>query len=203
MNVWKRSLSVSAVLVFAAALGLSFGFADEAGAQAYKYKDDKGAVHFTENYYEIPEKYRKRVEQRDMPAHLAEPGSPEAKAQDATPQEGSVEASFEDGLRSGMGRDLTIKQQDQLHAWMAKWKWPFIAAFMVNWIIALCLVIHALTQGHILWGLANFFVGVTSPFYLVLHLEQSPVAKGGILLLYLSPIIVSAVAMTELVGFLS
>jgi hypothetical protein len=204
MNACKRlglALALPA-LGFALCLALGGG-ACEAEAQAYKYKDDNGHVHFTENLYEVPEKYRKRVETRDMPAHRAEPGSPEAAAEAAAPAEGSVAASFEDGVRSGLGRDLTIKQQDALHLWMAKWKWPFIGALLVNCLIALCLVIHALVQGHILWGLANFFVGVTSPFYLVIHLEQSPPVKAVLLLLYLSPIIVVAIAVSELVSTLS
>ncbi|MGH2899048.1 MAG: DUF4124 domain-containing protein, partial [Solirubrobacteraceae bacterium] len=77
--------------MFALLLGLGW-LASDARAQAYKYKDERGHVHFTENLYEVPARYRSQVETRDMPVHVPPAGSAEAKS--APPAEGSVAASF-------------------------------------------------------------------------------------------------------------
>jgi uncharacterized protein DUF4124 len=183
------------LLVTLAVLATAF-LAHEARAQAYKYKDSNGHVHFTEDYYQIPERYRKQVETREMPAHV-DPNSPEAKKAD----QGAAAASFEEGMRQNMG-NLTTKQEEALHKWVARWLWPFVAAMVVNCIIALSMVIHAFVQGRIGWGLANFFIGVSSPFYLMMHLEQSLPARLGLLLLYLSPMIVGGMAGADLASVL-
>jgi uncharacterized protein DUF4124 len=186
------------------AVGLAFAasalLARPAQAQAYKYKDSNGHVHFTEDYDSVPERYRNQVETREMPVQV-DP-SAAAKAEPPVPGGGAAAASFEDGVRQGMGGNLTIKQQDALHAWMKKWVWPWIAAMVVNVIIALSMVIHAFVQGKIGWGLANFFVGVTSPFYMMMHLEQSIAVRLGLLFLYLAPMIVAGIAGAELASAL-
>ncbi|HXZ85190.1 MAG TPA: DUF4124 domain-containing protein [Myxococcota bacterium] len=185
------------VAVLVLALGVALA-ARAARAQAYKYKDDQGHVHFTQDLYEIPEKYRAHLETREMPTHVDPNEAAKANSKDA-----AVAASFEDGLRHGLGRDLTIKQQDAVHAWIARWMWPAIASLLLNTIIALGMAIHAFVSGKIGWGLANLFIGVSSPFYLMLHLEQPVAVRGGLLLLYLAPFVVLSLAMSELVRTLS
>jgi uncharacterized protein DUF4124 len=183
-------------LVAVLAAGISAAFlAREVRAQAYKWKDSNGHIHFTENYYEVPERYRKQVETREMPTQV-DPNQAAADAAAATPQ-GAAAASFEDGLRQNMG-NMTTKQEQALHAWLSKWMWWWIGAVIVNVIIALSMVIHAFVNGKIGWGLANFFIGVSSPFYLMMHVEQSAVVRFGLLFLYLLPMIVGGMAGAEL-----
>jgi hypothetical protein len=192
----RTAVTLLALALVSGAVALLAG---SARAQAYKYKDSAGHVHFTEDYYEVPERYRNQIETREMPVQV-DPNA--AKDQPPVPGAGAAAASFEDGVRHGMGGHLTIKQQDALHAWMKKWMWPWIGAMVVNVIIALSMVIHAFVQGKIGWGLANFFLGVTSPFYLMMHLEQSVVVRIALLLLYLAPMIVGGMAGAELAGAL-
>lgn len=185
-----HTLFRSALLV---ALACACGWlAAEARAQAYKYKDAQGQVHFTENIYDVPERYRAQVETREMPA-LADPNAPEP-----APKAGTVAASVEDGLRKGIGHDLTVKQEELVHAWTKKWAIPFVVTLVINVLIGLAMVVHAFVSGKIGWGLANFFLGVSSPFYLMLHLEINGLARIGLLALYLSPMIVVFMAMGEL-----
>jgi hypothetical protein len=190
----RRTLTLSVLTV---ALALACGLvAANARAQAYKYKDAQGHIHFTENIYEVPERYRAQVETREMPV-VVDPNAP------AAPKEGTVAASFEDGLRQGIGRNLTVKQDEAVHAWAAKWAIPFIATFALNLLISLGMVVHAFVQGKIGWGLANFFIGVSSPFYLMIHVEGSAAMRFGLLGLYLSPMVVTFMAMGELTRALS
>jgi Domain of unknown function (DUF4124) len=166
--------------------------AQQARAQAYKYKDSNGHVHFTEDYYQVPERYRGQVETREMPTRI----DPNAPSEEAEP--GTAKASVEGIARQSMGGNMTVQQKKAFDAWLARWMWPFIAGVVANCIIALSMVIHAFVQGRIGWGLANFFIGVSSPFYLMIHLEQSVPVRLGLLLLYLSPMIVGGMAGVEL-----
>jgi hypothetical protein len=191
MKALARSDRWIAAVALAVGLALAAG---RAGAQAYKYKDDQGHVHFTQDLYDIPEKYRAHLETREMPTHVDPNEAAKANAKDA-----AVAASFEDGLRQGLGHDLTIKQQDAVHAWFARWMWPAIGAVLLNTIIALGMAIHAFVTGKLGWGFANLFIGVSSPFYLMIHLEQPVAVRGALLLLYLAPFIVLSFALTELV----
>jgi len=186
----KTSTLTRSVLLVALACACGW-LAAEARAQAYKYKDAQGHVHFTENIYDIPERYRSQVETREMPTHV-DPNAPQA------PEQGTLAASFEDGLRQGIGHDLTVKQEELVHAWTRKWAIPFIATFAINMLIGLSMVVHAFVSGKIGWGLANFFIGVSSPFYLMLHLEANALVRFGLLGLYLSPLVVVFMAMGEL-----
>src|SRR5688572_22536178 len=137
-------------LSVAVVAGWIAGSAAAQGGQAYKYKDDRGRVHFTDNVYDIPAKYRAQVETRDMPAQKPQPGSAEEKQ--APPPEGSIAASFQDGLQQGMGTGaLDAKQQEALNAWMGRWAIPFFGALALNVLIALGLIVHAFTQGHVGW----------------------------------------------------
>ncbi len=189
--------STSLRVVFALSLGLYLvGLASGALAQAYKYKDDRGNIHFTENLHEIPAKYRSQVETRDMPVHVPEPGSAEAAA--APPEEGSVAASFQQAIQEERGQSLTPAQQTELSAWMSRWWIPALITIVLNFAISLGLVIHALRTGHIGWGLANFFLGFTTPIYLMVHVEQSVATRLGLLAILLSPLVVIGMAVAQL-----
>jgi hypothetical protein len=177
------------------------GLASSALAQAYKYKDDRGNIHFTENLHEIPARYRSQVETREMPAHVPEPGSAEAAA--APPEEGSMAASFQQAIQEERGQSLTPDQQKSLNEWIARWWIPALITIVLNFAISLGLVIHAFNTGHVGWGLANFFLGFTTPIYLMVHVEQSAAVRLGLLALMLSPLVVIGMAVAQLASALA
>jgi hypothetical protein len=185
-------------VVVALAVGLSL-VASKAHAQAYKYKDENGHVHFTENYYEVPEKYRKKIETREMPAVV------DKNAPGGTPAAAS-EVAFEDHVRSVSGKDLTVQQQDKLAKWWKTWGMTWMIAggiaFALQLAIHLGLVVHALTNSHVGWGLANLFVGVTTPIYLMVHVEQSMPVRLGMLALYFAPGVVLGIALQQVIAVL-
>ena len=190
-----RSTSLRVVFALSVSLYLA-GLASSALAQAYKYKDDRGNIHFTENLHEIPVKYRGQIETREMPVHMAEPGSAEAGAQ--APEEGSVAASFQQAIQEERGQSLSPAQQTALNAWFKRWTIPAVITILLNFAISLGLVIHAFRSGHVGWGLANFFLGFTTPIYLMVHVEQSVTTRLGLLALMFSPLIVIGVAVAQL-----
>ncbi len=195
-----RSTSVRVVFALSLALGL-FCLAANASAQAYKYEDDRGRIHFTENLHDIPAKYRGQIETRDMPVHVPEPGSAEEAS--APPAEGSVAASFQQALAQESGQSLSGEQQAALNAWMKRWVVPAAISILLNIAVALGLVIHAFNQGHIGWGLANFFLGFTTPVYLFVHVEQNLSVRLGLFALMVSPLIVGGMAVAQLASVLT
>src|SRR5258706_1818500 len=188
-----------AVLVVALVLGFCL-VANKAHAQAYKYKDEAGHVHFTDNYYEVPEKYRKKLETREMPV-VVDKNSPSAAPA------GASGVAFEDGVRSVSGKDLTIKQQEALAGWWKTWgtTWMIVGGitFALQLAIHFGLIVHALTNSHVGWGIANFLLGVTTPIYLMVHLEQSMVTRLGLLLMYFPPGIALGIAFRQILAVLA
>lgn len=186
--------------MLAIAVGLSFAAA-QSRAQAYKWKDANGHIHFTENYYEVPEKYRKNLETREMPTAHDPNAAADAAAADTT------EVAFEDGVRSATGRDLTVQQQEKLAAWWKAWgtTWLIVGGItlLAHALIHLGLIVHALLNSHVGWGIANFLVGVTTPVYLMMHVEKEMPVRLALLALYLSPSVAIAVAVSQLVSVLS
>jgi Domain of unknown function (DUF4124) len=195
-----RPTSLRVVVAVVSCLYLA-GLASNALAQAYKYKDDRGNIHFTENLHEIPARYRSQVETREMPAHVPEPGSAEAAA--APPEEGSVAASFQQAIQEERGQSLTPDQQKSLNEWIERWWIPALITIVLNFAISLGLVIHAFNNSHIGWGLANFFLGFTTPIYLMVHVEQSVAVRLSLLGLMLSPLVVLGMAVAQLASALA
>jgi hypothetical protein len=188
-----RSTSLRVVLALSLGLTLA-GLASSALAQAYKYKDDRGNIHFTENLHEIPARYRSQVETREMPAHAPAPGTAEA----APEEEGSITASFQQAIQEERGQSFTPEQQAAFSGWVKRWTIPAVITVLLNFGISLGLVIHAFNSGHVGWGLANFFLGVTTPIYLMVHVEQSVATRLGLLALMLSPLVVMGMALAQL-----
>jgi hypothetical protein len=131
-----------------------------------------------------------------MPVHVPEPGSAEAAA--APPEDGSIAASFQQAIQEERGQSLTPAQQTALNAWVSRWWIPALLTICLNFAVSLGLVIHAFKTSHIGWGLANFFLGFTTPIYLMVHVEQSVATRLGLLALMLSPLVVIGMAVAQL-----
>jgi hypothetical protein len=107
-----KTLSVIIFFILSASIAFS---------QAFKWVDEKGNVHFTDDYSQIPEKYRPGSERRGMPAEAVEPKlteKDESKSSEKvesksseTPSSEKKEDIYKDRL--GRGEDYwrgTVKQ---------------------------------------------------------------------------------------------
>mgnify|MGYP006270071921 FL=1 len=54
--------------------------------EMYKWVDEKGTVHFTDDVSTIPEKFRQDVEERESPKKTATPETKEKPTSSPTPQ---------------------------------------------------------------------------------------------------------------------
>jgi hypothetical protein len=62
--VLSRLMKMRHIVLFVAIL---IGIASLAFGDMYKWVDEKGTVHFTDDYFKIPERYRTEVESREVP----------------------------------------------------------------------------------------------------------------------------------------
>ena len=74
----KRKRLLPFLLFFAFLTPLASSLSPLLGQEFYRWTDDSGAVHFTDNLYSIPEKYRDQVQKRVQPA--SRPSSDALKA---------------------------------------------------------------------------------------------------------------------------
>lgn len=169
--------------------------ADAALAQAYKYRDARGRVHYTDNLYEVPENQREAVETVEMPAAPLTPEELEAQSDPRV----IATSAFENGVRAGLGRELDGEGQKTLREWAQRWLIPYVGTAIVSALVALGLTIHAFANGHPVWGVLQItLLGLPSGVYAVLHPEQSLPARLGLLVLWLSPALVSIASLAQL-----
>ena len=85
-------------------------FAQPSSAQVYKWVDEKGSVHFTDDFLQIPEKYRLKTEQMEIKEKKLEP-----KAQGDGLSANKKEEAYKD--RMGRGEDYW---KERMESWRKK-----------------------------------------------------------------------------------
>jgi predicted aspartyl protease len=90
----ERFFAFLSSLFLACLLPTAYGLQPALSQEFYRWTDDKGAVHFTDNIYSIPEKYRGQVKKRQ---YVAPPQSsaPALEQESKQPQTGRVTVPFE------------------------------------------------------------------------------------------------------------
>jgi hypothetical protein len=92
-------------------------------SQAFKWVDEKGNVHFTDDYSQIPEKYRTGSERREMPAGVVEPKltekdeSKSAEKGESKSSESPSSQKKEDTYKDRLGRG-----EDYWRGTVEKWR---------------------------------------------------------------------------------
>lgn len=161
--------SFRALLLAALFVSLAGG----ASAQMYKYTDERGHVHFTDNPSLVPDSYRSQLEELDL--HHDNVSS------DSGSWLSGAAPKHLDRFRPGQPE--FEKLRSRMEQGMPKWIILFIAAGLVSFVITLGSVFHALANQRILWGIANFFIGLTVPVYLLIHVERYSMLGRGLLVL--------------------
>jgi hypothetical protein len=152
---------------------LFVSLAGGASAQMYKYTDARGQVHFTDNPSLVPDSYRSQLEELDL-------HHDNASSDSGSRLSGAMPGSLD---RFQPGHPEFEKLRSRMEQGMPKWIILFIAAGLVSFVITLGSVFHAFANHRILWGLANFFIGVSVPVYLLIHVERYPMLGRGLLVL--------------------
>ena len=74
-------------------------------SQAFKWADEKGNVHFTDDYSQIPEKYRPNVIKLDMPTEAVEPKTTQKEESKSSEAPSSQKKEETERDRLGRGED--------------------------------------------------------------------------------------------------
>jgi hypothetical protein len=91
-----RTLSI----IFFFILSISTAF-----SQTFKWVDDKGNIHFTDDYSQIPEKYRPTSQKREVPTEAVEPKLTEKDEKDESkPSESPSSKEKGDAYKDRLGR---------------------------------------------------------------------------------------------------
>lgn len=109
MKPFKSGLRGPAILMILALLGMMVCAPDAALAKIYKYKDDQGKTHFTDDPNNIPLKYRKENTLKKFRG-VVDPGSPPSVAPGTPGQAGT---GGDGGAVPGSGEDQPFTKQDE------------------------------------------------------------------------------------------
>ncbi len=175
----------AAILAGAACLALAVSSAPAAG-EAWRWTDERGVVHFTDNAPSVPKRYRdeaERVELSDRPGVVGGVAAVNERVQERI-------------VAGAQGRFAEADLQ-AIEAWMDSWGMGFLAAGIPWMAVTLAAALHALMRRRFLWALSNVVLWVVSvPLYLLLRFEPRTLGVRLVLLaLWTAPFVVGGLAM--------
>ena len=209
--------SALARAALAAATGLAAlaGFAVPAAADAWRYTDERGGVHFTDQPSNVPERYQaslKRISMQSRPKGDGESGAPEAareveappvdhRAADPAERPRELSALEERLLAQASGDFDTEQMEEQIQGWVDTWGIAFMLSGIPWAVVIFGCWIHTLQRRRFVWMITNvMFWGVSIPLYILLRLDPLGVpARVGILVLWCAPLVVGGLGMFSLV----
>jgi hypothetical protein len=150
------------------------GLAATAHAQAYKWQDEEGRLHFTDDPSDIPARFRKQVQQLDLPEPTYTPqaqGAPQASGAD-----GEFARGVAEGLRVSMP-DLPASKRQALAAAIVDRLPLVVVALLLHFAATLAMFGHAVANKRILWAAGNFLVSFCPPLYALIALETDALKK--------------------------
>jgi hypothetical protein len=153
-------------------LGLAIAVASPAGAQVYTWEDDRGRIHMTDDEHQIPARYRKQVQTREMAPSPASAGG--------KPAPDSVSGALRAGLIDAVDAHFTEVPRDKrgvIVNVLMEWLWTIVIAGVLCSIATACMFFHACASHRPLWAIAHFFLGFTVPIYAFSKLETAGVVK--------------------------
>ncbi|MHC4083200.1 MAG: DUF4124 domain-containing protein [Planctomycetota bacterium] len=201
-------VSRSRVVVAASLFLLVVSAGEKATAQAFKYVDENGRVHFTDNYARVPPKFRDQVEERKM-------SSSETPARKSSSPSPSRRAATRPGELDGLGRllanalifladedgePMTLTEKRAVEGWAADWGWAALWAATISSLIIMGMVVHAFITDRKMWGVLNFVFGFTAVPYMFMYVEKPLAVRFGMFLGACSPIPVFFALFSRLVA---
>jgi hypothetical protein len=159
----------------------------DARAQAYRWTDEHGQVHFTDDPSDIPPRFRKQLEAIPLP----EPAPPAPPADvswldmllggDSAPAHPRAEASpLADGLGQAVRAQwpgVPASKRAEIVAVIVERLPLLVLALVVHTVATLALFGHAVTQRRPFWALGNLLVLLVPPIYALFKLETGAFNK--------------------------
>lgn len=172
----------------------SIGLAAEARPDPWRYTDEQGTVHFTDNPTNVPERYRASLEPMTLDAapelqlqRQARPGGADAGKRGGTPRSG-LEARLLEQARAQSGAGF-----GELEPWMRKWVIAFQVAGLPWVVIGLGCMLQVLRRRRWGWLLSiTMLWPIGMPAYLLVGLDEDWRRSTRVMLLVLwsAPLVV-------------
>ena len=170
------ALGAAGLLVLAAT-------APQVEAEMYRYADQRGNWHFTDNPLNVPDAYRGRLEKVELRERAT----------------GSAHKASGEGILNKSAMSLAQGQDFQpdfeaMEGFMKRWGPAYLIAALPWGLITLGTAYHAFRRQRFWWAIANLLLWMVSvPLYVLLRLELLSVPlRLAVLALWLSPFVVGA-----------
>ena len=200
MTRWMlQCLLAGAVLFGPAAVA-----AAETPAGAWRYTDERGVVHFTDNLATVPRRHRQVSERLDIqapapapPASAAAPGS----GGEATGSNGGPLSPMAARIAATAGADGGFSPEDieKLEVWMNTWGIAYLASGVPWGIVTFAVGFHALLRRRWLWALGAVVLWpIGTPLYLLMRFDTVGMpARAAMLAAWTLPFIVGGLALRQ------
>ena len=159
------------------ALCALLGAASAAQAQTYRWQDEQGRIHFTDDPSDIPARFRRQVEQLELPEPTYTPQARSTSAATAPGPDRQMVQAFAEGLRQRWP-ELPAAKRQQLAATLLDWLLPVLVAVAVHTVASLAMFGHAVANRRVLWAAGNLLVIFVPPIYALAVLETDALKKG-------------------------
>jgi hypothetical protein len=162
------------LLLLALVPALLLGGASTLHAQAYRWQDEEGRIHFTDDPGAVPARFRTQVEQLELP----EPAG-------GAPQSTSATAGAADGTNAQVAEALgqlwpdvpAAKRQALVEVVLDRLLLVLIGLGL-HTLATLAMFGHALASGRRLWAAGNLLLPFIPPLYVLLELDAGALKKG-------------------------
>ncbi len=166
------------VLLLALGVLLLCAGASTLHAQAYRWQDEDGRVHFTDDANAVPARFRKQMQQLELPEPAGR--APESASGAAPDAANGMSAQVAEALGQ-LWPDVPVAKRQALVQAVLDRLILVLVATVLHTLATLAMFGHALASGRRLWAAGNLLVPFIPPLYALLELEAAALKKGLIL----------------------
>ena len=163
--------------VLVLALWVLLAGASGAHAQTYRWQDEQGRIHFTDDPSDVPPRFRTQVEQLELPGPTHAPGQAAAPQPAPSASDGWMAQAVDDAVRLQFPKLPTGKRQ-QVASAILDYLLPVLVGLAVHTLATLAMFGHAIANRRPLWAAGNLLVFFVPPLYALLALEADALKKG-------------------------
>ncbi len=198
--------AIQLVLAGAALLAPPPAAAADTSGDAWRYTDERGVIHFTDNLGTVQSRHRESLER----VEIQPPAPPTPKARVAAkPAAGRDAAASSDDAMSpvvariaetaGANGGFSPQDIEKLEVWLNTWGLAYLASGVPWGIVIFAVGFHALRRRRYLWAVgATVFWPIGIPLYLLLRYDTLGMpARAGMLAVWTLPFIVGGLALRQ------
>ena len=198
--------AIQLALAGAVILGPPTAAAAEKSGDAWRYTDERGVVHFTDNVGTVRGRHRESLERVEIqspapPTPKARAAAKSAAGRDAAASSGDAVSPMVARIAESAGGNGGFSPEDieKLEVWMNTWGLAYLASGAPWGIVIFAVGFHALRRRRWLWAAgAVVFWPIGIPLYLLLRYDTLGMpARAAMLAVWTLPFIVGGLALRQ------